>query len=54
MSLFSEVVILNPTGNSSFHDFILIEPHHEKTCFLHMQKKRRRSAVLYPHFVFTT
>ena len=54
MSLFSEVVILNPTGNSSFHDIILIELHHEQTFFLHMQKQRRRPAVRYLHFVFAT
>ena len=31
----------------------IYEPHHEKTCFLHVRKQRRRSAAQISTFVFT-
>ena len=35
----------NNSKSHGVHGLLLSEPSHEKTCFLHVQKQRRRSAV---------
>ena len=55
--LLESEISISPCDQSGVkHIGYIYEPHHEKTCFMHMQKQRRRSASsqLVRAFVFST